>query len=119
MDNSATGPVEAYIEGFPKGAGKAMREITHTIREGAPGATEDLSWGVPTFRLGKIVVQFAGYKHHIGFYPYPETIDHFRIRLTGYKTSKGGVPFPYNKPVPLDIVRDMTLYNVAKIGRKA
>jgi uncharacterized protein YdhG (YjbR/CyaY superfamily) len=52
------------------------------------------------------------YKKHIGFYPKAEGIAAFKESLTGYKTSKGAVQFPLNKPLPLDLIREIISYHV-------
>jgi uncharacterized protein YdhG (YjbR/CyaY superfamily) len=57
-------------------------------------------------------VQFAGHKKHLGVYPYPEAIEQFKSELSDYKTTKGGIQFPYNKPIPLELIRRMVAYNV-------
>lgn len=68
------------------------------------------------------LVHFAGFKNHIGFYPQPEGIEAFKEKLTGYKTSKGTVQFPHNKPLPTDLIREMVKFRVEaqtkKYGKK-
>ena len=43
---------------------------------------------------------FAAYKNHIGFYPTASPIIKFKDKLTKYKTSKGAIQFPLDKPIP-------------------
>lgn len=107
--------IDAYIAEFSSEIQPVMNEIRKAIREVAPEATEGISWAMPTFKIKKILVQFAGFKNHIGFYPYPETIEHFKDELDGYKTSKGGIQFPYNKPIPIDLIRRIVGYNRDKL----
>jgi len=107
--------IDAYIAEFPLEIQATMNEMRKVIRETAPEATEGISWAIPTFKIKKILVQFAGFKNHLGFYPYPETIEHFRNELILYHTSKGGIQFPYNKPIPFDLVKRIVSYNREKL----
>lgn len=51
---------------------RMLQQLRRTIRAAAPGTTETVRYGIPTFQLnGKNLVHFAGYEHHIGFYPGP------------------------------------------------
>jgi len=119
MENKKTPlDIDDYISGFPLEIQERMNSVRKTIRENAPEATEGISWGMPTFKIKKILVQFAGFKNHLGFFPFPETIEHFRDELTSYRTSKGGIQFPYNKPVPYDLIKRITCYNRDKLVGK-
>ena len=67
---------------------------------------------MPTFKIKKILVQFAGHKQHLGFYPWPETIEAFKDKLSSHKTSKGGIQFPYNRPIPLELISEMVRFRL-------
>ncbi len=84
-----------------------------TIREAAPEAEETINYGVPTFTLlGRSLVHFGASKNHIGFYPTPSGIAHFKDELGGYKYAKGPVQFPLDQPMPLDLIRRMVAFRV-------
>lgn len=107
--------IDAYIAGFPEEVQERMRAIRAVIREEAPEATERICMRMPTYELnGKWFLHFAGYQKHLGFYPQPERIEVFAEQLKGYKTSKGTVQFPHNKPLPLELIREMARYRVLK-----
>jgi uncharacterized protein YdhG (YjbR/CyaY superfamily) len=109
--------VDTYIGGFPVEVQVRLREIRRIIIEIAPSVTERISYGIPTYGLnGKSFVHFAGYKTHIGFYPGADGIVAFIERLTDYKTSKGTVQFPLNKPLPLDLIREIISYHVERLS---
>jgi uncharacterized protein YdhG (YjbR/CyaY superfamily) len=107
--------MDAYIAEYPLEIQSRMNEVRQIIREIAPEASEGISWAMPTFKIKKILVQFAGFKNHLGFYPHPETVEHFRNELTSYHTSKGGIQFPYNKPLPLELIKRIVSYNRDKL----
>jgi len=105
--------IDCYIDGFPSEVQERLRTIQNIIRELAPQATERICMRIPTFDLnGKWLVHFAGFEKHIGFYPQPEGIIAFQEKLKDYKTSKGSVQFPLNKPLPVDLIRAIVEFRV-------
>jgi len=94
---------------------KKFRELIKAI---VPEATETISYQMPAFKTEKVIVWFAAYKNHYGFYPYPKTIVAFEDQLTGYKTSKGAIQFPIDEPLPEDLIRKMVLYIQNEIKHK-
>ncbi|MDR2118652.1 MAG: DUF1801 domain-containing protein [Tannerellaceae bacterium] len=107
--------IDAYIAAFPPEIQAIMNEVRSVIAKTAPDAGECISWAMPTFRIKKILVQFAGFKSHLGFYPFPEAVAHFRSELAPYHTGKGSIRFPYHKPVPYDLIARMVAYNREKL----
>ena len=104
--------VTGYINGAPKEARTKLREMRSCIRDAAPGATESMKWGMPAFSYRRILVMYAGFKHHIGFYPTPSAVRAFAKHLSGYKTAKGSIQFPLDKPLPLPLIRKITAFRV-------
>ncbi len=99
---STAADIDAYIAEFPPETQKVLQEIRELIRANAPGATETISYAMPTFDLnGRHLVHFAGYARHIGFYPIPTGMEAFKDELSHYKTGKGSVQFPLAQPLPL------------------
>ena len=100
-----------YFQAAPKEAREKMREMRASIRA-APGAKESLKWGMPAFSYRRILVMFAAFKHHIGFYPTPSAVKTFAKSLSRFKTAKGSIQFPLEKPLPLSQVRKITAFRV-------
>lgn len=116
---SAATSIDAYIAEFPPETQQLLQALRELIRALAPAATETISYAIPTFDLnGRHLVHFAGYKQHIGFYPTGSGIAAFQDELSGYKTARGTVQFPLNKPLPLDLIRRMVEFRVAEVLRK-
>ncbi|GHT30475.1 hypothetical protein AGMMS49574_10260 [Bacteroidia bacterium] len=105
MEEKIPKNIDEYIDGFPPMIQEIMTILRETIHEAAPEAREKISWGMPTFSQKKLLVQFGGFKNHLGFFPGPEAIEAFKDELTEYKTSKGTIQFPYKKPIPLELVK--------------
>jgi len=104
--------ITEYINAAPKEARKKLREMRACIRKSAPGAKESLKWGMPAFSYRRILVMFAAFKHHIGFYPTPSAVRAFANDLSKLATAKGSIQFPLEKPLPLALIRKITAFRV-------
>ncbi len=104
--------IDAYISEFPPEVQKKLAELRETIKLAAPKAEEAISYAIPTFKLNGNLVHFAGYATHIGFYPGAGGIAEFAEQLSVYKTSKGAVQFPLDKPIPLKLVTKIVKFRV-------
>ena len=89
-----------------------MREMLACIREAAPGATEGLKWNMPAFSYKRILVTFAIFEHHIGFYPTPPVVEAFEKSLTKYVHAASSIQFPLDKPLPLALISKMVKLRV-------
>ncbi len=87
-------------------------QLYDCVRAAAPGATEGLKWGMPAFSYHRILVTFAGFKRHIGFYPTPSAVKAFEEKLTCYITAESSIQFPLDKPLPLSLIRKIILFRV-------
>lgn len=104
--------ITEYINAAPKEARKKLREMRACIRASAPGATESLKWGMPAFSYRRILVAFAAWKHHIGFYPTSSAMRAFAEDLSKFVTAKGSIQFPLEKPLPRPLIRKITAFRV-------
>lgn len=104
--------IDQYIATFPAEVQEKLQELRKTISEEAPDAEEAMKYAMPTFVLNGNLVHFAGYKHHIGFYPAPSGLKAFPEEIARYKNSKGAVQFPLDQPLPLDLVRRIVQFRV-------
>ena len=110
---STASTIDEYIAGFPAETQGVLAELRALIQAAAPGATESISYVIPTFDLnGRHLVHFAGYAKHIGFYPIPSGIDAFQEDLKPYKQGKGSVQFPLDQPLPTDLIRRIIEFRV-------
>jgi uncharacterized protein YdhG (YjbR/CyaY superfamily) len=104
--------ITEYINAAPKEAQKKLREMRACIREAAPGAEESLKWGKPAFSYQRILVVFAAFKNHIGFYPTPSAVRAFADDLSEFVTGDNSIRFPLDKPLPLPLIRKITAFRV-------
>ena len=104
--------ITEYINAAPKEAQEKLRQMHACIRAVAPGAKESLKWGMPAFSYGRILVTFAAFRHHIGFYPTPSAVKAFAKDLEKFVTSSSSIQFPLEKPLPIRLIRKITAFRV-------
>ena len=104
--------IDAYISAWPVNIQELLQQVRTAIRENAPTASETISYGIPTFTLNGNLVHFAAFKNHIGFYPGPSGIEAFPNQLSTYVSAKGSVQFPYDRPLPLELISKIVKYRV-------
>lgn len=112
--------VDEYISKQPPETRRALEELRACIWQSAPHLTELLNYGIPAFALvegGKRdqQVMIAGYERHVGFYPHPDVIKEFSDQLSGYRSAKGSIQFPLDKPMPTDLVVRMVKRRLSQL----
>ncbi len=118
MAKTAFKDIDEYILSFPDDVGAKLTQVRQTIQEAAPEAKEKIGYGIPTFTFHGNLVHFAGYEHHIGFYPTPGAIKAFEKELSSYKQAKGSVQFPLDLPLPLELIAKIVKYRVEENSKK-
>jgi uncharacterized protein YdhG (YjbR/CyaY superfamily) len=112
--------VGEYIAAQPETARTRLEELRETIRQTAPQAEEVMSYNIPAFKYnGALLVWYAAFKRHIGFYPKASGITEFKKELARYKTSKGAIQFPLDKSVPATLVKRIVKFRVKQNSAKA
>ena len=101
-----------YLKRFPKDAQQRLQKLRLAVKKAAPQAKEKISYGIPAFTLNGMLVWFAAFKNHIGFYPRNSAIAAFKQELSGYKGAKGSVQFPFDKSLPLPLISRMVKFRV-------
>lgn len=108
--SNAESAITAYINGFPQPVKGKLLELRNIIRAAVPEAEECISYGMPALKWHKVLVYYAGWKSHVGFYPTSEPIRVFARELLPFKTSKGAVQFPLDAPLPEALITRMILF---------
>jgi uncharacterized protein YdhG (YjbR/CyaY superfamily) len=104
--------IEEYINAAPAAVQEKLWQLHECICKAAPGATQGLKWRMPAYSYQKILVTFAVFKNHIGFYPMKIALQNFAKELAKYKTAKGSVQFPLDKPLPLSLISKIVKFRV-------
>jgi uncharacterized protein YdhG (YjbR/CyaY superfamily) len=107
--------IDEYIEAAPKQAHDKLRELRSILKEVAPDAKEQIKWGQPVFEEKRILFSFAAFKSHLNFMPTGSTLDAFTTELAGYKTGKGTIQFPYDKPLPKLLIKKIAVHRARDV----
>lgn len=113
------GTITEYIKAAPRESQEKLSEMLDCIQSAAPGASEGLKWGMPAFSYKRILVTFAIFKNHIGFYPTPDGIEAFKKELASYEGAKGSVQFANDQPLPLTLIAKIVKFRVKASVAKA
>ena len=106
--------VDEYLSAFPPPTRKILQEVRQTIKKAAPQAEEVISYNMPAFKLRGVLVYYAAYQKHIGFYPTPSAIKAFEKELSKYQSSKGAVQFPIDQPMPVELITKIVHFRVSE-----
>jgi uncharacterized protein YdhG (YjbR/CyaY superfamily) len=119
-DQSAPDTIDAYIAAFSPEVQTLLQQIRQVIHETLPGLGETISYGMPTFTLnGKYLVYIAAHKKHIGLYPAPTGVEEFQEAIARYGGGKGTLKFPFDQPMPFDLIRTIVQFRAREQAEKA
>ena len=112
--------VDAYLAKVPEPARTTLNKLRATIGSIVPPeAREQLSYGMPAFHYKGALVAYAAFKNHCSFFPMQASLtDEMQEELKGYRTSKGTLQFPQDKPLPAALVKKMVKRRIAENERK-
>ncbi len=107
--------IDEHIASFDKPVQQKLKELNRFIASVIPYAEPVISYNMPAYKFNKVVVYFAGYKNHIGFYPTSNPIEYFKKGLQSYTHSKGAVQFKLNESLPFELIERMVLCRMEMI----
>ncbi len=113
--DSKPATIPEYIALAPPESRKHLLELYAILRRAAPWATEAIKWKVPVFEDGRILFAFGAFRTHLNFMPTPSVMKALEKELSGYKTGKGTVHFPYDKPLPKALIRKLANRRVLEL----
>lgn len=104
--------VDAYISRFDGEAKSRLLTLRDLVCNTAPDAEEGIMYGLAGYKYNKKpLIYFGGFTNHIGVYATPDAHEIFADKLSTYKRGKGSVQFPLDQPLPVDLVKQMVLFN--------
>jgi uncharacterized protein YdhG (YjbR/CyaY superfamily) len=108
--------VDAYLAKIAQPARARLEEIRSIVRATVPAeAIEIFSYGMPGFRYKGALLWYGAFKHHCGFFPgSPPLLKSLAGELTDYKTSKGGIQIPFDKPLPAALLKKIVFARIAE-----
>ena len=96
--------IDDYIATFPLNIQAILKKIRLTIRKGAPEAEEKISYRMPAFFQGGVLIYFAAFKSHIGIFPPVRGDAQLLKQLAPYRGPKGNLKFPLDEPIPYHLI---------------
>ena len=96
--------IDEYIESFSPDIQAILERIRLTIGQAAPDAQETISYRIPTFTLNGVLVYFAAFKKHIGFYPPVRGDAKLARSIAPYAGAKSNLQFPLKQPIPYNLI---------------
>ncbi|MEO6330716.1 MAG: DUF1801 domain-containing protein [Ginsengibacter sp.] len=111
--------VDQYLNTFTSPVRNTLEKVRKTIKAAAPEAEELISYQMPAYKYHGMLVYFAGWKNHIGFYPASRAIKIFKKELSVYEGAKGSVKFPIDEPIPFGLISKIVKFRVKENEEKA
>jgi uncharacterized protein YdhG (YjbR/CyaY superfamily) len=121
MATGRTAPksIDEYIAAFAPEVQAILERVRLTISNAAPGASETISYQIPTFTLSGALVYFAAFKNHIGFYPPVKGDARLEKAISSYAGEKGNLRFPLDQPIPYGLIERVVKLRVKQNLAKA
>ena len=113
--------VDAYLAALPPTPQAALRDLRATLARLLPDHVETISYAMPGFRQpgpkGKMVAGYAAFARHLGLYPHSGTIlPQLILETTGYRTSKSGILFTPDRPLPTGLIQQIVALRLAELA---
>jgi uncharacterized protein YdhG (YjbR/CyaY superfamily) len=114
----APATIDDYIVAAPAAVRARLREIRRVIRAAAPEAGERISYRMPAFEQGGILIYFAAFKEHIGVFPPVRGDAKLTRALAPFAGPKGNLKFPHDRPMPYALIKRIVLLRVVQNAAK-
>lgn len=111
--------IDEYIAACPADIQEILQKVREVVKTAVPTASETINYGMPTYKIEGNLVHFAAAKNHLGFYPASSGIIAFQAELASYQSSKGSVQFPYDQPIPYELIGKIAQFRANENLEKA
>ena len=107
--------VDEYFDRLQEPALSALYKMREAIQSTVPPeAVEFISYGVPAFKLKRVLVWYAAFANHCSLFPTNAVIVAFKDELKNFTTSKGTIHFPLDKPMPVALIKKLVKTRIAQ-----
>lgn len=110
--------IDEYHSTFPEEIRDKLELIRTTIKQAVPEAKEVISYNMPAFKLNGIVAYYSAFKKHISLYPAPTGKEWEKVFESYHTSGKGTIQFPFNKPVPVELIRKIVKHRASEDSKK-
>ncbi|WP_129790529.1 iron chaperone [Sphingosinicella sp. CPCC 101087] len=113
--------VDDYLAAQPEQAQSILQQVREVIRKALPEAEERIAYQIPSYRQhGTTLIFFAGWKAHYSIYPASSgLVEAFAEALSPYVISKGTIRFPYDAPIPEDLIGRLAAFRAEEVAAVA
>jgi uncharacterized protein YdhG (YjbR/CyaY superfamily) len=113
--------IDDHLARFDDAQRSALLATVATIRTALPGATEVISYGMPTFKIagdrGVAVVGLDGFSNHNSLFPYSGLVlSEFADELAPYPGTKGSIHFERDRPFPAPLLKRILKARIREIN---
>ena len=110
--------VDDYIAALPGGQRVVLETVRQVVHEAVPLAQERMSYQMPGFWQGEMLLWFAATRRHLGVYPTADGVLAFADRFAGYDTSKGTIRIPWAQPIPCELIAEIAAFRLTQVEAK-
>ncbi len=111
--------VDEYISAFAPDVQAVLQQVRQAVRNAAPEAREVISYRMPALKQHGVLIYFAAFKNHIGFYPPIRGDARLEAAAARYAGEKGNLRFPLDEPIPYALIERLTRLRVGQDLAKA
>jgi uncharacterized protein YdhG (YjbR/CyaY superfamily) len=111
--------IDDYLEKYDDPERAELEKIRSIVKAIVPDAEEVMTYGMPGFKYnGKYLIAFSVFKDHLGLFPASGPVEAHKDKLVNFKTSKGGIQFTPQKPIPESLIREILLTRLAEMKQQ-
>lgn len=108
---------DEYLASLKPEQRAALEKLRKIIRSAAPKAEECISYGMPAYRQNGMLVGYNASTNHCTFFLMNgTTVEAHKDELKAFKTSKGGIQFQPDKPLPATLVKKLVKERLKENG---
>jgi uncharacterized protein YdhG (YjbR/CyaY superfamily) len=112
--------VPEYLAQIPPKQRAAIDKLRKAIQAAAPKAVEGISYGIPIYKLGKMLVGYGVADKHLAFYACSNSVlKDFEDDIEKFDTSMGTIRFQPEKPIPAALVKRIVKARIVENLEKA
>ena len=104
-EKAAGSPIDEYVAQAPPATRPILQKIRAIVRQEARGAAERISYRMPAFFHGGVIIYCAPFRHHVGMFPPVKGDAALEKALAKYRGEKGNLRFPLDEPMPYPLIR--------------
>jgi uncharacterized protein YdhG (YjbR/CyaY superfamily) len=101
--------IDEYLAALDEPKRGTLSRLRETILEILPDADQEISYGMPAFRVdGPVIAGFAAFRNHLAYLPHSGSVlGELQDELAGYTQTKGSLHFAIDVPLPKELVEKL------------